>query len=105
MAQDRTQVQPQTAFSDDRSQKIRYAVVGLGWFAQSAVLPAFAHAEKAELVALVSDDPTKLAELSQQYGGVQRTFSYAEYDELLSSRLFVLWIRQLKPDVLCEWMS
>lgn len=68
-------------------QKIRYAVVGLGWFAQAAALPAFAHAKNAELVALVSDDPTKLAELSQKYSGVQRTFSYAEYDDLLSSGL------------------
>ncbi len=71
----------------DRPQKIRYAVVGLGWFAQAAALPAFAHTEKAELAALVSDDPTKLAELSQKYPGMQRTFSYAEYDDLLSSGL------------------
>ena len=31
-------------------QKIRYAVVGLGWFAQDAALPAFANAENSELV-------------------------------------------------------
>jgi predicted dehydrogenase len=68
-------------------QKVRYAVVGLGWFAQSAALPSFTHAENSELVALVSDDPTKLAELSQQYEGMQRTFSYEEYDDLLSSGL------------------
>lgn len=81
-----TQTQMQTNLSD-RQQKIRYAVVGLGWFAQAAALPAFAHAENAELAALVSDDPTKLAELAQKYPGVQRTFSYAEYDDLLSSGL------------------
>lgn len=82
-----TQAQRQTKSSADRQQKIRYAVVGLGWFAQAAALPAFAHAENAELTALVSDDPTKLAELAQKYSGVQRTFSYAEYDDLLSSGL------------------
>ena len=69
------------------NQKIRYAVVGLGWFAQSAALPAFAHAENSELVALISDDPVKLAEISEQYSGVQRTFSYEEYDDCLSSGL------------------
>ena len=37
--------------------KVRYAVVGLGYIAQVAVLPAFAHAkENSELVALVSGD-------------------------------------------------
>ncbi|UBF26542.1 Gfo/Idh/MocA family oxidoreductase [Kovacikia minuta CCNUW1] len=68
-------------------QKIRYAVVGLGWFAQSAALPAFAHAENSELAALVSDDPVKLAEISQKSEGIQRTFSYEEYNDLLSSGL------------------
>jgi len=38
--------------------EIRYAVVGLGWIAQAAVLPAFAHAkENSRLTALVSGDP------------------------------------------------
>ncbi|HIK07968.1 MAG TPA: Gfo/Idh/MocA family oxidoreductase [Trichormus sp. M33_DOE_039] len=64
--------------------KIRYAVVGLGWFAQEAALPAFAHAENSELVALVSDDPTKLEELSKQYG-VEHTYSYEEYEDCLAS--------------------
>lgn len=34
--------------------KIRYAVVGLGYIAQAAVLPAFAKVKDSELVALVS---------------------------------------------------
>lgn len=43
-----------------RGRKIRYAVIGQGYIAQAAVLPAFAHAKKhAELVALISDDPVK----------------------------------------------
>ncbi|MBM0744058.1 Gfo/Idh/MocA family oxidoreductase [Phormidium sp. CLA17] len=73
--------------SNTSNQKIRYAVVGLGWFAQSAALPAFANAENSELVALVSDDPVKLTEISGQYSSVQRTFSYEEYDDCLSSGL------------------
>jgi hypothetical protein len=39
------------------SKGVRYAVVGLGYIAQAAVLPAFKHAqENSQLVALISDD-------------------------------------------------
>lgn len=65
--------------------KIRYAVVGQGYIAQGAVLPAFAHAkENSELVALVSGDPRKLSELSKKYH-VRHTYSYEEYDRCLES--------------------
>ncbi|NJL84203.1 MAG: Gfo/Idh/MocA family oxidoreductase [Chloroflexaceae bacterium] len=64
--------------------KIRYAVVGLGWFAQEAALPAFSQAENAQLAALVSDDPAKRQELSQHYG-VQQTYSYDQYENCLKS--------------------
>jgi predicted dehydrogenase len=74
----------QSGSSPNKKKKIRYAVVGLGWFAQSAALPAFAHAENAELVALVSDDPTKLAELSNKYD-VQYAYSYEQYEDCLRS--------------------
>lgn len=71
-----------TATNDKR--KIRYAVVGLGWFAQEAALPSFTHAENSELVALVSDDPTKAEELSKKYN-IQHTYSYEEYEDCLAS--------------------
>ncbi len=62
---------------------IRYAVVGLGYISQVAVLPAFAHArENSQLVALFSDDPKKLKELGKKYR-VSRTYSYEEYDDAL----------------------
>ena len=49
--------------------KVRYAVVGLGYIAQAAVLPAFAHArENSELAALVSADATKRNKLGKKYG-------------------------------------
>jgi predicted dehydrogenase len=64
--------------------KIRYAVVGLGAFAQSDALPAFAEATNSELVALVSGDATKRTELAQRYG-VRSTYGYEDYDELLKS--------------------
>ena len=66
------------------NQKIRYAVVGLGWFAQDAALPAFIHAENSELVALVSGDRIKLEELGKMYK-IEHTYLYEEYDDLLNS--------------------
>lgn len=66
------------------SKKIRYAVVGAGWFGQSAVLPAFANAkENSELSAIVSGDVQKRAALSSDYG--VPAFSYEQYEDLLSS--------------------
>ncbi|HEX2735790.1 MAG TPA: Gfo/Idh/MocA family oxidoreductase [Polyangiaceae bacterium] len=48
--------------------KVRYAVIGAGNIAQSAVLPAFKHAsENSELVALISSDSSKRAELRKRY--------------------------------------
>jgi glucose-fructose oxidoreductase len=65
--------------------KIRYAVVGLGYITQIAVLPAFAHARgNSELAALVSGDPRKLKALSRKYK-VSRTYSYEQYSECLQS--------------------
>ena len=64
--------------------KVRYAVVGLGYIAQAAILPAFAHAANAELAAIVSDDPEKRRKLGRKYSvGIRR--GYAEYDALLAS--------------------
>ncbi len=68
----------------DNPKKIRYAIVGLGWFAQTATLPSFVHAENSEVVAFVSDDPTKKEELAKHYN-VKRTYSYAEYEDCLKS--------------------
>jgi glucose-fructose oxidoreductase len=46
--------------TDAPAGSVRYAVVGLGWYAQSAILPAFAGASRnSKLVALVSDDAAK----------------------------------------------
>ncbi len=64
--------------------KVRYAVVGIGYIAQIAVLPAFKNAKNSELAALVSDDVLKLRKVSKKYK-VPLTFSYDEYDALLAS--------------------
>jgi predicted dehydrogenase len=76
----------ETRSSSKRSaKKVRYAVVGLGYFSQSAILPAFANAGKnSELAALVSDDPEKLKKLGKKYG-VKKLCDYSEYPQLLTS--------------------
>lgn len=69
-----------------RSKKklVRFAVVGLGNFAQTAILPAFANAtDKAELAALVTGDAEKAAKLGRKYGAP--SYGYDEYDQLLAS--------------------
>jgi predicted dehydrogenase len=86
----------------ETSQKVRYAVVGLGWFAQSAALPAFAHAENSELVALVSDNLEKRTELAKKYK-VQHTYSYEAYDELLNSGLINAVYIALPNHLHCEY--
>jgi glucose-fructose oxidoreductase len=67
--------------------RVRYAVIGLGYIAQNAVLPAFRQARNSELTALISDDPVKLRTLADRYG-VHHTFSYDEFDEALASGTF-----------------
>jgi predicted dehydrogenase len=65
--------------------QIRYAVVGLGHIAQVAVLPAFANSRRnSKLAALVSGDAVKRKQLSEKYG-IERTYSYQQYDECLKS--------------------
>ena len=72
----------------ERPQRVRYGVVGLGYIAQVAVLPAFAHAtENSEVTALISDDAEKRMKLGRKYR-VRELFDYAEYDDALRSGVF-----------------
>jgi predicted dehydrogenase len=65
--------------------KVRYAVVGLGYVSQAALLPAFQHAgTNSELAALVSGDPAKLKKIARTYG-VKKTYSYEQYADCLKS--------------------
>src|SRR5580700_2833413 len=64
--------------------KIRYAVVGLGYISQIAVLPAFRHAQSnSTLTALVSGDPAKLRAISKKYG-IKSSYSYEQYADCLA---------------------
>ncbi len=68
-----------------RKGKIRYAVVGLGYISQVAMLPAFAGARRnSALAALVSGEREKLEALGEKYGVTSR-WTYERYGELLRS--------------------
>lgn len=65
--------------------RIRYAVIGLGHIAQSAVLPAFRHAKKdADLKALISGDSAKLKVFGRRYK-VKNLYPYERFEECLDS--------------------
>ena len=67
-----------------KNTRVRYAVVGLGYFAQAAALPAFSRLKNSRLCALVSDDPHKLRKLARRYN-VDNLVRYADYDAFLRS--------------------
>jgi glucose-fructose oxidoreductase len=65
--------------------KVRYAVVGLGYIAQVAVLPAFKHSqENSQLLALVSGDERKRNNLAKKYK-ISKTYSHEQYADCLAS--------------------
>lgn len=96
---------------------VRYAVVGAGNIAQVAVLPAFEHAkENSKLVALISSDPQKRAELSKMYD-IEAHGDYSEFEAVLERanvdavyvatpntehREFCVRAAQRRVHVLCE---
>lgn len=78
-----------------KNKKIRYAVMGLGHIAQVAILPAFKHAkENSELVALVSDSPSKLNQIGKKYRiSKSNQFSYEEFPQcLVDAKIDVLYL-------------
>ncbi|WP_051379054.1 Gfo/Idh/MocA family protein [Derxia gummosa] len=67
----------------DSALSVRYAVVGAGWIAQSALMPAVAHTGNSRLSAVVTGDLRKARELGRHYGIASH--AYADYDWLLES--------------------
>ena len=57
---------------------VGYAVIGLGGFAQGAILPGFRHSKKAKLVALVSGDRSKAKRLATKF----HAGAFYTYEEL-----------------------
>lgn len=79
-------VKPDKNWNDRNANRaVRYAVIGLGYVSQDAILPAFAHArQNSELRALVTQDPVKARKLSKKYD-VPLVYGYEEYDRCLRS--------------------
>lgn len=65
------------------SRRVGYAVVGLGRIAERAVLPAFRHARRAKLIALVSGDEKKARRLASSFGATDY-YSCQDYALCLS---------------------
>jgi predicted dehydrogenase len=63
--------------------RIGYAVVGLGNLARNAILPAFAHAKRSKLVALVSRDPHKAATLQRKFKALA-SYDPTSFDQCLA---------------------
>ena len=100
--------------SKSKSNKIRYAVVGLGHIAQVAVLPAFKNAANSELVAIVSGEQEKRDKLAKKYR-LEHSYKYDDYDQVLAQvdavylavpnhlhREYAVRAAQANVHVLCE---
>lgn len=64
--------------------KVRYAVVGLGWISQVAFMPGVEHTGNSEMVAVVSGHEEKAEKVGAKYG-IARHYSYEEMGALLTS--------------------
>jgi glucose-fructose oxidoreductase len=66
--------------------QVGYAVVGLGYIAQAAILPAFAHARRnSRLAALVSGEPRKRRAIGRRYGiEAGAVYDYEDFDACLA---------------------
>jgi predicted dehydrogenase len=67
------------------SQRIGYAVVGMGALAQAAILPAFANCSHSRLVALVTGNPQKGRKFARKFHA-RHTFDYSEFSKCLGHR-------------------
>jgi predicted dehydrogenase len=67
-----------------KDRKVRYAVVGVGWIAQTAFLPGVEHTGNSEVVALVTGHEEKARKVGEKYG-ISSVYAYEEFDRLLES--------------------
>ncbi|GMA76950.1 hypothetical protein GCM10025880_33670 [Methylorubrum aminovorans] len=65
------------------SERVGFAIVGLGRLSLEELLPAFAECKKARPVALVSGSPEKLKTVARQYGIPEKAcYDYAGFDRI-----------------------
>jgi len=83
-------------------QPVRFAVIGMGHFAQAAILPGFKTARGCELAAIFSEDKTKLRTLARKYG-VATALDYDQYDEFLRGDNVDAVYIALPNDMHCEY--
>ncbi len=67
-----------------KDRKVRYAVVGIGWISQAAMLPGIAHTGNSEVVAFVTGHEEKAKKVAEKYD-VHAIYSYDDFDRLLLS--------------------
>ncbi|WP_420384165.1 Gfo/Idh/MocA family protein [Novosphingobium sp.] len=79
-----SEVQPSPPRNADApTQRVGFAIVGLGKLALEQVMPAFAQAKHARPVALVSGSPDKMQAIAAQYGiAADACYSYADMAKL-----------------------
>lgn len=68
----------------ESGKKVRYAVVGVGWISQAAMLPGVEHTGNSDVVALVTSHAQKAEKVGERYG-IEKVVSYEEYGDLLRS--------------------
>jgi len=64
------------------SKRVGYAVIGLGKISEHAVLPAFRHAKKSRLIAVVSGDAKKAKRFAARFGASEHA-TYDTFDQCL----------------------
>ena len=68
-------------------ERIGYAVIGLGHLTLNQILPAITQCKKAKLVALVSGDAGKAANVAAQYGlNPKNIYNYQNYDTIKDNK-------------------
>lgn len=72
---------------DGPSQRVGFAVMGLGRLALCNILPAFAQSKHARLTGLISGDPEKMRVIASQYGVPKDScYSYSDLAKLRDNR-------------------
>ena len=65
------------------SERVGFAVLGLGRLALEEILPAFAQSRRAKLVAVVSGTPGKAELVARQYGlAPEKVYGYGDWDRI-----------------------